>query len=233
MKVTIHQPSYWPWLGLLDKIAKIETYIILDDVAANKASYQYRNIFFCNGRSQFITLPVDYKMGVKINELKFKNHSWVQDHLNKLYNYYCKAPYFDDLFDELKNLYLNKSENTPIDFIIDTMKFSFSFLDINVECVKSSELNSELEKGDLVLDLCTKIEAKTYLSGQGANNYMTDEQIFEFEKRGIYLKWHNFNYPTYPQHKKLNFISGLACLDLFFWNGKENSRELFWENVGK
>ena len=98
----------------------------------------------------------------------------------------------------------------------------------------STDTTVDVASGDVdmngVMNYSDIIAMMTYFYGYAT---FTDEQIFEFEKRGIYLKWHNFNYPTYPQHKKLNFISGLACLDLFFWNGKENSRELFWENVGK
>ena len=71
MKLSIHQPSYWPWLGLLSKIARSDHYIILDDVPANKASYQYRNQFFCNGKEKIITLPVNYHSDTPINQLMF------------------------------------------------------------------------------------------------------------------------------------------------------------------
>ena len=46
MKVTIYQPTYWPWLGLLDKISKSELFVILDSVNVSKGSFQYRNKFF-------------------------------------------------------------------------------------------------------------------------------------------------------------------------------------------
>jgi hypothetical protein len=231
MKVTIHQPSYWPWLGLLDKIAKVENLIILDDVAANKASFQYRNQFFCNGSSKNLTLPVNHKLGKKINELHLKNDNWKIDHLNKLRNYYMKAPYFKQIFPEIELLYNSFVGDRAFNFIIETMKYSFSFLNITSDIICSSELESVEVKGDLVLDLCNKVNANIYLSGQGAKQYLNDFQLRKFKENGIDLEWHYFEHPIYPQHNKFNFISGLACLDLFFWNGKNDSREIFWKNI--
>lgn len=231
MRITIHQPSYWPWLGLLDKIAKVEKYIVMDDVAANKASYQYKNQFFCNGQAKNISLPVNYKTGILINELQFKNDNWKQDHLNKIRNYYLKAPFFKEIYPQLEVLYNSYSDEVVFPFILETMKFSFDILNIKVDIVKSSELPSDLYKGDLVLDLCKKASATTYLSGQGAKIYMTKEQLADFKKDNINLEWHYFKHPVYSQHNKFDFISGLACLDLFFWNGKENSREIFWKKL--
>ena len=49
MKISIHQPSYWPWLGLLHKIRLSDADVILDNVNISKGSFQYRNQFLCNG----------------------------------------------------------------------------------------------------------------------------------------------------------------------------------------
>ena len=128
-------------------------------------------------------------------------------------------------------MYISYSGKFAFPFIMETMKFAFCYLDINVNVINNSELNSKFDKGDLVLDLCKKTNADIYLSGQGAKNYLTVEQIKKFEKDNIILEWHKFKHPVYPQHKKFDFVSGLACLDLFFWNGKEKSRKILWENV--
>lgn len=231
MKITIHQPSYWPWLGLLDKIAKVEKYVVMDDVAADKSSFQYRNQFFCDGKSVILTLPVDYKLGKKINELHFKNGTWKMDHLNKLKNYYRKAPYFKEIFPRVEALYFSYSEMDVFPFLLKTMKFAFDMLDVDVDIIKSSGLDATGKKGDLVLSICKAANAGVYLSGQGARNYLTEEQISQFEKSRIKLEWHCFEHPVYPQNPRMKFISGLASLDLFFWNGKEESIRIFSENL--
>lgn len=156
MRVTIHQPSYWPWLGLLDKIAKSETLIVLDDVAANKASTQYRNQFYCGGIAKYVSLPVNYQKGIQLNRLEFKNNSWRDDHLNKLKNYYMKAPFFNEIFEAIQPMYVNNENETPFNFILNTMKLSFELLGINTKVLLSSSFESTSFKGDLVIDLCDR-----------------------------------------------------------------------------
>jgi len=233
MKITIHQPNYWPWLGLLDKIAKTKLYVVLDDVPTNKASNQYRNKFFCNGQQKILTLPVDYRMGIHINELRLKNNRWKDEHLSKLKNYYLKAPYFKEIFPLVENTYTSFESEYAFDFVMKTIKLLFYFFNIKTKLIKSSKLNTTQKKGELVLEICKKVKANNYLSGQGARDYMTEELIKRFKDERINLVWHHFIHPIYPQHKKYVFVTGLAGLDILFWNGIEKSREIFWENVNK
>lgn len=233
MIVSIHQPNYWPWLGLLDKISKSDIYVVLDHVPANKETNQYRNIFCCDGKAKYLTLPVNYKMGKAINELIFKNDNWQNDHINKLYNYYRNAPYFNEIMPAVKRLYETSSGQYAVDFIIKTMMFSFDILDINTKVVRSSSLNPKGAKAALVLDICRSVCASIYLSGRGGLNYMDDDDIQRFSGYGIELKWQEFEHPVYTQKKDNGFIPGLACLDLFFWQGKDKSRRFLRGTRGR
>lgn len=230
MIVSIHQPSYWPWLGLLNKIACSDRFIILDNVEANKAAFQYRNLFFCNGKAKHLTLPVDYRKDLLISELPFKNDGWAADHLGKLRNYYLKTPHFRELYTELEELYGGGFER-PVDLICETMKYSMDFLGIKTEVLLSSALGGRGSKGEIVLDLVTKASGTVYLSGRGALAYFTEEDMSNFRNRGIEVRWQEFRHPEYPQSRSHPFLEGLACLDLFFFNGREGSREIFWKTV--
>ena len=44
MTVTIHQPEHLPWLGLFNKIAKAELFVILDSVQYEKNYFLLRDI---------------------------------------------------------------------------------------------------------------------------------------------------------------------------------------------
>jgi len=233
MKVCIHQPSYWAWLGLLDKIAKSDKFIVLDNVSANKASYQYRNQFFCNGQSKIITLPVNYSMGIKLNDLRFKNNSWKDKHLDKISNYYIKSPYFESIFPEIRRIYDNYQEDLVFPFIWQTMKYLLQIFNIDVDIVFSSSLQSDFHKGELVIDLCKKTNADIYLSGNGGKDYIDNNLLNSFSQNKISVEWHSFNHPVYMQHRSHDFIFGLSSLDILFWNGIDKSRKLFWGNVNK
>lgn len=230
MILSIHQPSYWPWLGLLDKIAKSEQFVLLENVDANKASYQTRNIFFYNGEAKFLSLPTNYKLGIKIHELKIKNNKWVNEHTNKLYNYYLRAPFYNEVFPIILDIYeKNKDEEDVIKILWNFMNFTFNLLNIKVSTCFASKLLPEGSRGDLVLDICKKTKTTTYLAGKGSYDYMQNV-ISKFEENKIKIEWHNFRHPIYKQFN-YEFIAGLSVLDILFFTGIEKTREIFWNNV--
>jgi hypothetical protein len=229
MIVSIHQPSYWPWLGLLDKIAKSDLFILLDNVDVKRNSYQYRNLFYCEVKAKYLTLPVNKTSRENLNNLTFKNDDWRTEHLNKLKNYYSKAKYFDVLFKEIEALY-SEQWYKPVDFILETMLFSLKYLNIKTEVRTASEFVTTGKKGRQILELCKNVNADVYLSGKGAVEYMQDVSD-DYRKEGINILWQEFKHPEYKQMPEHSFVSGMACLDLFFFQGKEKSREIFWKNV--
>lgn len=225
--ISIHQPSYWPWLGYLDKISKSNIFVFLDNVQANKASYQFRNIFWCNGQEKFITLPVNYSHGILLNQLEFKNDKWIKDHLNKLRNYYLKATYFKEVYDKLIQLYQSFHGRTPIEVLYEITKQTFDWFGIKVELLLASDLEAIGKKGELVLNICKELNADLYISGMGGKSYMDANLLEEFEKGNIMIEWNSFEHPEYSQHPKYNFVGGLSCLDYLFWNGFEAAINLF------
>ena len=71
MIVSIHQPSYWPWLGHLNKIINSEHHIILDDVDIKRKSFQYRNFFNNNGKPVYWGDDTHWNaLGIKISMMK-------------------------------------------------------------------------------------------------------------------------------------------------------------------
>lgn len=229
MRVSIHQPSYWPWLGQLAKIAKSDRYVLLDSVDAVRDDFQYRNLFFCNGQAKFLTLPVNYRVGLPIAELEFRNSGWQDEHLNKLTNYYRKAPFFELVYGRIAPVYAAASTSTAA-FLLATMQCALEILDIRVDIVKSSTLPVTGKKAELVLDICRQVEATEYVAGMGSYDYMK-EALADFANAHVQVTWHKYLHPEYRQAPSLPFVSGLACLDIFFFQGFDRARQIFWESV--
>ena len=58
MRVAIHQPNYFPWLGYLDKMAKADKFIIMDEVQLENKSYMCRNrILNREGEVIYLSVP--------------------------------------------------------------------------------------------------------------------------------------------------------------------------------
>lgn len=227
----IHQPSYWPWLGLLDKVAKCKDYIILDDVQISKGTFQYRNIFLCDGKIKYLTIPARIHLGYTFRDITFNAMTNIRDHINSLINYYRKAKHLDDVLEIILPIYDFNYER-PIELLVQTIKTSLFMFDIDTRLFLSSDYRYIGSKGEMVLDLCKKHGANSYLAGQGSKSYMGD-YLRKFTEEGISVFWHNFSHPVYSQQNQDSFIPGLSCLDLLFNNGIERSREIFWNNVQK
>lgn len=225
--VSIHQPGYFPWLGYLDKVNKSDKFVVLDNVQFNDAAYQNRNLFIDNtGKKHLLTIPVYKKDYLKktIKDLKISDNKWQKKHYNFLFFNYKKHPYFEEVISKINYIY-EKKYIFLVDVLIDSMTSVFELLDIKTEILLASEMNinNDLKKEELVIDIVKKIGGEVYLSGQGAKVYQIEEN---FAKEGIKLIYQNFTHPKYNQLYTKEFIPGLSSLDLLFNEGIEKSRKI-------
>ncbi|HTP64917.1 MAG TPA: WbqC family protein [Geobacteraceae bacterium] len=226
MIVSIHQPSYWPWLGLLDKIAKSDLFVLLDNVQLNKDSYQRRNIFLAGNSEKYLTIPIDYFMGVKINEARIKDETFPRKHYETLRGWYMKSPFFAQVEELICPLYQRHYE-TLIEIAMETMLASLEAFGIKTRVMLASELDAAGAKGELVLNICKAVNATSYLSGKGALQYFQERDFVAFSTAGIEVVFQQFTHPVYAQYGAQQFIPGLGCLDYLFNCGCEQGKNVF------
>ncbi len=58
MKITIHQPHVFPWLGYVHKFINSELFVVVDTVQFNHREWQNRNFFRIQDRRQMLTVPL-------------------------------------------------------------------------------------------------------------------------------------------------------------------------------
>jgi len=58
MRVAIHQPHYWPWLGYLKKMKEADIFVYLDEAAYTKNGFINRNKIQIDGKDHWLTIPV-------------------------------------------------------------------------------------------------------------------------------------------------------------------------------
>ena len=217
MMFAIHQPCYFPWLGLLHKIACSDVLIVLDDVQLSDSAFQHRNQFLTNdGKVKYLTVPFvkrSYRE-VPFKDLQIADTTWGTKHSNFLLNNYKKHPFFDQIYPAIQPLF-QKQTYFLFDVVMESMGISMALFEIETKLTMQSQTNYDrvAKKEDLVLQLLKAANAKCYLSARGAQAYQ-DDAFFELE--GIVLEYLNFSHPTYTQKNSEEFISGLSCLDLLF-----------------
>ena len=109
--VTIHQPSYWPYLGIFAKISKADTFVFLDNVQYEKNEFKNRNkIFITSPRVPpdvgWLTLPVRYQYPQQINEVFLSDPThWIPKNLKTIQMAYGSLDGFHKFSSDLISLY--------------------------------------------------------------------------------------------------------------------------------
>jgi len=213
MIVAIHQPNFLPWLGYFYKVAKCDVFVFLDDAQYSKNSFINRNKVKTSQDAIWLTVPVSFKFGELINEVKINNQiPWREKHLKTFEMNYKRADFFEDVFEIIKGIYCSKDWQNLSDLNISLAEAIACYLGLNTPFVKSSALSVEAKSTELLMQIVKKVGGDIYLSGFGGVKYQEET---EFAKAGIKLMYSDFNHPVYKQLWG-DFIPNLSVMDLLF-----------------
>ncbi len=218
MIVSINQPAYLPWLGYFHRIAISDVHVILDHVQFEKNSFTNRNKIRTKEGWSLLTVPVQTKGkfgALQINELEIaRNTNWQKKHKTSIMLNYSKAPFFDEYFPFFESVY-SKEWDKLSKLLNEINLYLLKCLGINKKILYSSQLDVMGQKSDLVLNICRKTEATTYLSGSLGRNYLQTDQ---FEQQHISICYHDYQHPVYKQVYK-GFQPHMSIIDLLFNHG--------------
>lgn len=227
--LVILQPSYLPWLGYFDQIARADTFVFYDDVQYTRRDWRNRNkIKNSSSQEQLLTIPVETKgrYNAPINEIPIKeNTPWREEHLKAIQFNYSKSPHFKKYFPILQEIISTPSSNLA-DYTIKTTIALTELLGIETKFLRSSEIDiTYSDPTDHLIQICKKLEATNYLTGAAAQNYL-DESAFS--KHCVTLEYQNYDHPQYTQLWP-EFISHLSIVDLILNEGP-NSLKILSQN---
>lgn len=236
MILAAHQPSYLPWLGYLDKMAKADVFVVMDDLQYEAQNYQNRNRVKLNNGPGWLTVPLERGAQTdRICDKRIQNGGNPKEHWQRrtwitLKTHYGKAPHFARYADELEDLYTRPWERL-LDVDLHVLSLARRWLGIETPMLRSSSLSLVGQKTDRIIDMCKKVGARLYLSGKGGSTTYLD--IEAMQRAGITVVWQTFSHPVYPQrYPALGFVSHLAFLDLLLNCGPEQSRDILF-NQGR
>ncbi|HZZ95003.1 MAG TPA: WbqC family protein [Usitatibacter sp.] len=231
MLVAIHQPTFFPWLGYLDRMAQADLFVILDHVQFERRNYQNRTMIRLEDEARWLTVPVvQLSQKEKIIDKRVDNPPeaegnrwWGPNSFNTLKYAYRKAPFFEAYAAELRDIFHARWDKL-LELDMATLEFLRSKLDITTPLLRSSTLAPEGQRSELLLDICRRVKASAFLGGMGGSRAYLDAQAFDAARMGV--RWQDFTHPAYPQHGEAPFIKGLSALDLLFNCGPESARIL-------
>ena len=105
MIVSIHQPDYISYLGYFYKVSQSDAFVFLDDAQfSNDNMHHWNRIKTPQGECR-LKIPVEQHLGDLINQVRTKDElKWKEKHLKTIEMNYKKAPFFEELFPQFKEL---------------------------------------------------------------------------------------------------------------------------------
>ena len=191
-----------------------DVYVVLDDTQFKKKYFENRNkIRFPNKEGWiWLNVPVKNKSNLpNMLDVELVDNTVKQKHLNTIKTSYGKCPYFQEIFHELKEVYLSQNDTHLVEINIRIIKYALQKFKINIPVLRVSEMKNEGaqiggEGSDLVLSLVKAVEANTLVAGI-------------FEQSNIEVLYQDFKHPVYNQHNG-GFIPYMSFLDLLFNYGE-------------
>jgi hypothetical protein len=226
MLVAIHQSHYLPWLRYLEKVARSEYFIVLDDVDFTRNGWHNRNKIKTHQGPLTLTVPVRQKLGAPIKDMEISSPGWARKHWMTLQQSYGGAPFFADYRSQVESFYGGQSNWTHLLGLNQAMfDWHQQALGLNVPCALSSTLPTQGTATRRLVELIRAVGGTAYLTGLYAFDTYLDPQ--EFRKAGLDLFIFDWKCPEYRQHhKSAGFVPDLATLDLIFNEGGERGREI-------
>lgn len=229
MKVVILQPSYIPWRGYFHLIQKADVFVFYDCVQYDKNGWRNRNLIKTAQGTKWLTIPVSAENNVSSRRpiceipIVWKSH-WSAKHRKTIDQSYARAPFLKEYKDLLDEIY-GYRDALLVDFTCRTTELIARRLGIShTKFLRSSNLQSHGEQTDRLISILQHLNAKHYISGPSAKNYIETKK---FQIAGIKLEFIQYQYSEYPQIHG-SFISQVSVLDVLF-NVGSDAPKLIWQ----
>jgi hypothetical protein len=219
-----HQPEYLPYLGFFCKMALGDRLVLVDFIQFQKKGFQNRNYIRTRSGKLLLTVPVLSKgrFNQKINEVRISNDGpWARKHWKTILANYHTCPYFKDYAGFFEELY-SRTWDRLVDLNTTAILYLMKCFGIEKDILFGSDYLITGHKTDMLVDLCRKLGADTYVSGWGARAYVDAGRFRHHNIRHRFLK---FAHPVYSQRYQ-PFVPGVSAIDLLFNHGPEARRIL-------
>lgn len=213
-----HQPNLYPYGGFFAKANAADIFVLVDNTQYVPKQYQNRNrVRLHQGQVVWLSVPVLHhgRFGQLINQVEIDSSKpWAHDHLRTLSLNYCRAPFFDRYFPEFEAL-LQQEWRLLADYNLAVIRLSLRLLGIATPIRIASALGIAGKASELIVDLCRKTQADTYLHGKHSLDYVDFDLL---RANGIQSRVQQFTAVPYRQTAP-GFEPDLAILDILFHCG--------------
>lgn len=227
--IAIMQPYFIPYIVYFQLIARVDKFVVFDDVNYIPRGWVNRNNILLNGSPHKLVIPVSgASQNTKICDMSLSGDpKWREKVFSTLMHAYKRSKYYQDTIDLLRGILFFRSDSLS-DFLVHSLRALLDYLAISTEIVQTSRsyCNSELRGVRRIHDICIKEAVVEYLNLPGGESLYDRD---EFEKNGINLK---FIQPRFDEYTQLStqFIPALSIVDVIFNCGRFEAQKMVQNN---
>ncbi|OGV51101.1 MAG: hypothetical protein A2X49_00250 [Lentisphaerae bacterium GWF2_52_8] len=203
----------------------MDSFVIVDNTQYVRKEYHNRNrVRLANGDVHWLSIPVKHagRFGQSIKDVEIDiTQNWASTHKRTLFVNYKKAAFFDLYYPEFERL-LSQDWKMLADFNIAFIRCCLALLEIKTPLFIGSELGISGKASELILDLCRKAGAESYLHGKHSRDYVDFELL---KNAGIKNYIQDFHASGYPQCAGA-FAPNLSIIDILFNCGPDTKTRL-------
>jgi len=226
MTIAIMQPYLFPYIGYWQLIHAVDTFVVYDNIEFSKKGWFHRNNILLNGEKTLFTIPLkkdsDY-LDVIDRVLADDADKQIHKIILQIQNAYRKAPYFNDAFPLIKDIF-NSNEKNLFYYIHNSILQIAEYLEIETRIVLSSSLDIDhrLRGEEKVIAINKALHAGRYINAIGGQELYDKER---FAAAGIALNFINSEIAEYKQFDNA-FVSHLSIIDIMMFNSKDQIKEM-------
>lgn len=198
-------------------MANCDLMVTLDVVQYHERLYQRRNRIKTPHGWMWLSVPVRGSRRQLVKDALINNGvSWREKHWRSIYANYSGAPFGSSYLPGLREIYQQEWVRL-IDLDEALIRLVAGYMQINTPMIRASNLAVEGKSTELLVNICRKVGAHTYLSGISGKKYLQEEL---FADAGITVEYQQFQHPVYPQRFGA-FQPFMAAIDLLCNCGPE------------
>ncbi len=214
--VSVHQPNFMPWLKLLDKVLASDVYVAYDTVQYTKSEYHARQRVRTPDGPTWLSVPLLSGQGAPqdIRDVRIDpKQPFRPRHLKQLRVGYAKAPYFDDVYGLVEDVY-RRDHDMLVDLSVELIEALCRYLGSPVRVVRASALPHAGDNTERLVQLVRAVGGTEHLT----STYGTGRRYIDWPRMqaaGVAIRSQGFEHPEYEQQWP-GFVPHLAAVDMLF-----------------
>jgi WbqC-like protein family len=211
--LVVMQPTFLPWAGYFNLMARADHFVFLDDVQLEKQSWQTRNRWLIGGQVHWITVPVRHThLAQTIAETQVVDASHWRDKLTRGFaQHYGRHRHFADAREIIEALRSHPAQHLGA-LHEAVIRHIAARLGLAPQLHRASDLPNAGPRSQRLVGLCRALGAARYLSPQGSADYLAEDHFAE--QSPATLQYQDYHPQPYPQTGAASFVSHLSIVDV-------------------